>query len=291
MTVAVLMPVGLTDEWRVAAQRYVETWYRTNFPELPIYIGRCSGEWSKGAAVADALEQATIAHPDLSTLVVADADSFTFNADHLRDAIDLVDLRRAPWVVPHTHVYRLRDRETVRLHESPGATPRLGHVHRTPYTGPHGGGITVLSTDAWRTVDGIDPRFLGWGGEDVAFGWALETLVGEPARLAARLVHLWHPHPAPDLRGSPASEELVAAYRSARGVPRRMRDVRAHGYWLPVDPLPQPVRFRMMTRARTALRLASGDVVKFRAGIFESDDPDIVDQLRTFNIVREDRRR
>jgi len=289
MTIAVLMPVGLTDEWRGRAFEFVRDWYAKHFPDLPLFVGRCSGEWSKGAAVADAAEQADQHTPDLAGYVLADADSFMFDPATLRRAVDLIT-KDTPWVVPHTHVYRLCERETARLEENPGLTPRLGHVARTPYTGPHGGGITVLSRAAWLEVDGIDPRFLGWGGEDVAFGWALETLCGDPVRLPGRLVHLWHPHPAPNLRGSPASEELVAAYRSARGVPRRMRDARAHGYWLPVDHLPDPVRFRMMAN-RTALRLASGDVVKFRAGRYETTDPDIVEQLRTFTIVSEDKPR
>jgi hypothetical protein len=287
-TTAVLMPSGITDEWRARARSYVTAWYARHFGDCPLVVGECAqaSEWSKGEAIADAFERA--GSPDV--LVLADADSFTLDPDSLRTAIELVTLGGRPYVIPHRQVYRLRQDETERLHRDPEARPRLGYTARPVYEGPAGGGITVVSRDAFELVGGIDRRFLGWGGEDVAFGWALATLVGEGVRLEGRLVHLWHPHPAPNLRGSEASEELVAKYREARGVPRRMTKVIAGEPWLPVDPLPEPIRFRM-TANRNVLRLPSGATVRFRDKLYETSDPDEVEQIRTFNIVREERRR
>lgn len=289
MTAAVLMPTGITDEWREAARVYVLDWYARHFPDLPVVLGEipAGDEWSKGAAVAAALQLA----PEVSTLVLADADSFMLDPVHLREAIDLVDCAGHPFAVPHQQVYRLRDNETRRLQGDPNAKPRLGYTARPAYEGPIGGGITVVSRAAFDTVRGIDRRFLGWGGEDLAFGWALQTLTGEGVRLAGRLVHLWHPHPAPNLRGSAESEALVAKYRQARGVPRRMEAVIAGDEWTPAEPLAEAVRFRMLGN-RTLLRLASGELVKFPPSkIIETTDPDTVHQLRGFKIVREERRR
>ena len=290
MTVAVIMPSGITDEWRARARTYVEEWYRLHVPSAEIVVGECPAgeEWSKGAAVADGIARAPAGAP---VLVLADADSFLHEPSELRRAIDLV-ASGVPWITPHRRVYRLREAETARLHElGPGvARPRLGHICRAVYEGPLGGGITVIGADTFERVGGIDRRFLGWGGEDVAFGWALQALAPDGIRLEARLVHLWHPHPAPNLRGSPASEELVAKYQAARGVPRRMAAVISGETWAPLPPLDRPVRFRM-TANRQTLRLPAGDTIRFRHGIYETSDPDEVEQLRGFTIVREERPR
>lgn len=285
MTVAVLIPAEVSgDRHRAQALDYVRGWYDRHFPELPVHLGECSGEWSKGAAIADAVERAGTG---AQAFVLADADSFLLDPIHLATAVDLVALGKHPWCVPHRHVYRLREAETDRICQQ-DTKPRLGHTARPVYEGPPGGGITVVSRSAFEAVRGIDPRFLGWGGEDVAFGWALATLAGEAERLDGRLIHLWHPHPAPNLRGSPASEDLVALYRSARGVPRRMADVVEGRPWVLAEPLADPVRFRM-TANRQVLRLPNGDTVRFQRGLYETTDPDEVEQLRTFKIVREDR--
>lgn len=286
-SIAALMPSGITDEWRGRALGYVEQWYDRHFPDVELISGACApnSEWSKGEAIAAAFERTSA-----EVLVLADADSFMLDPADLRTAIDLVRLAGHPYAVPHSKVYRLRSDETTRITDAPELAPRLGYTVRPVYEGPIGGGITVVARSAFKLVGGIDRRFLGWGGEDVAFGWALQTLAGEGQRLAGRLVHLWHPHPAPNLRGSPASEELVARYRAARGVRRRMAAVVAGEEWIPAPPLEAPVRFRM-TANRTSLRLPCGDLVKFRGSLYETVDPDEVEQIRTFAIVREERQR
>ena len=286
MTVAILMPTGITDEWRAAARNYIARWYATHFPDADLHFGECaSAEWSKGEAIDDAA-----AKTSAETLVLADADSFMLDAEDLRAAIQLVSTAGHPYAVPHSKVYRLRADETSRIEAAPELVPRLGYTARPVYEGPIGGGITVVSRSAFELVRGIDRRFLGWGGEDVAFGWALQTLAGPGPRLSGRLVHLWHPHPAPNLRGSVASEALVAKYRAARGVHRRMAAVVAGEEWSPPELLDAPVRFRM-TANRTSLRLPSGELVRFWDRLYETADPDVIEQLRTFTIVREDRRR
>lgn len=286
-SIAVLMPSGITDEWRARARVYVEQWYRRHFEHAELITGECppGSEWSKGEAIADAFSRTSA-----EVLVLADADSFMLDPGHLRIALDLVQHAGHPFAVPHSKVYRLRADETTRIEDAPELAPRLGYTARPVYEGPIGGGITVVSRSAFELVRGIDRRFLGWGGEDLAFGWALQTLAGAGPRLEGRLVHLWHPHPAPNLRGSPASEELVAKYRAARGVPRRMAAVVAGEEWIAAPPLEAPVRFRM-TANRTSLRLPCGDLVKFRGSLYETSDPDEVEQIRTFAIVREERRR
>lgn len=284
--VAIIFPIGIEDEWRARAFDWVQRWYTEHIPGIQI-IGRSPDPWSKGAAIADAVSQI----PDsVEILILADADSFLWNPADLTRAVEMVRSGRSAWIVPHERVYRLKQAETERLHDDPKARARLGHTCRPVYIGPAGGGITVLSVDAYRTVNGVDPRFEGWGGEDVAFGWALETLVAPITRLDAALVHLWHPHPAPTLRGSADSEALVALYQAARGVPRRMTALVAGEMWNPLPPLDTPIRFRMIA-ARSTLRLASGAIVRFIQGTYETRDLDEVEQIRRHvgRTVREER--
>jgi hypothetical protein len=217
--VSIVMPYTSDDEHRQAARRYVLGWYARHHPAWEIVEGTCAGEWSKGRALADA---ATRASHDI--LVLADADSIV-PADILDDAARQV-AAGAAWVVPHRRVFRFDQGPTEQVYA--GADPEPNPTwcrNRRPYGGVTGGGIVVLSRSAWETVGGIDPRFLGWGGEDIAFGWALETLCGPAVHLGGPLFHLWHRQEAQGehRRGSPTSEALAGRYRQARNRPEQMR--------------------------------------------------------------------
>lgn len=214
--VSIVMPYTSDDEHRQAARRWVLGWYARHHPGWQLVEGACAGEWSKGAALADAVARAS--H---DILVVADADSVV-PPDTLEEAVARV-AAGAAWVMPHRTVYRLSDTHTTQVYA--GAEPQRRDTCRPPYAGVVGGGITVLTRDAWQTVSGIDPRFVGWGGEDMAFGWALETLCGAGVHLTAPLYHLWHKQEAKGQRrhGSPESEALAGRYRDARNKPDAMR--------------------------------------------------------------------
>jgi hypothetical protein len=214
--VSVVMPYSSDDEHRQDARRYVLAWYARHHPTWELIEGDCPGEWSKGRALADAITRAS--H---DILVLADADSVV-PADTLADAATRV-AAGAAWVMPHRRVYRLSEAHTARVYA--GAEPQPRDTCRPPYIGVTGGGITVVSRATWNTVGGIDPRFVGWGGEDIAFGWALETLCGRGVHLAAPLFHLWHTQEfqGQHRRGSPASEALAGRYRRARNQPDQMR--------------------------------------------------------------------
>lgn len=284
LEVAVVVPFDPAgDEARARAFEFVRGHYASRHPTWRIVAGAGdSGEvWSKGAAVAGLLEQTSA-----ELLVIADADSFIADHATLAEAVHLVAVRNATWVVPHVKVHRLTEAATLEVYA--GRRPRLGKTVRPPYVGLVGGGILVIRRTDFLRAGGFDPRFLGWGGEDLSLGWALETLVGWPTRLEGTLVHLWHPHPAPDLRGSEASEALVADYRTARGRPRLMAALAER---LPLPPpleLADPVRFRLANR--NTVRVA-GEVLRFAGGVYETRDADLVDALRQHPNVREERRR
>lgn len=214
MQVAVLIPAGGEPcEHRARAAAYVIEHYRTHHPRWDLIVGHTGQPWSKGAALADAYRQTSA-----DMIVLADADSFvdpTILEHTVDQALD------DGWAMPHWMVYRLDEQGTADVYA--GLPPRPDRLVRGAYAGVKGGGIVAVRRDVYELVDGIDPRFQGWGGEDVSFARALIALHGKPARFAAELWHLWHPHPAPDLRGSEASEALVARYRDAANDPAAMR--------------------------------------------------------------------
>lgn len=202
LKVSVLIPFSSQDAARRRNFEYVHSLYRSRGWE--VLVGECEGEWSKGVALADAFSRAT--H---DVLVIADADCIV--EDEVLDrAIDMVR-EGIPWVMPHANTYRLDQNLTRNLLDGVDIGRRGARRHAAV-----GGGIVVCSREAWEKVGGIDPRFFGWGGEDISFGRALQTLCGELVQLNGRLLHLWH-KPHNPRRGTPASEELAGRYLMANG--------------------------------------------------------------------------
>lgn len=171
--------------------------------------------WSKGAAINAAAECATG-----GVLVIADADMLV-NDRAIRRALEHLD-NGAAWVVPYRSVYRLSKSVTRRLTAGeikPIPTPLCPNLlERRAHRGPAGGGIVIVRAADFHRVGGIDPAFTGWGGEDEAFGRALDTLIGPHIRLDYPAWHLWHRTLRPASgRGSDANERLAGMYLDAVG--------------------------------------------------------------------------
>jgi hypothetical protein len=202
LSTAVLIPYRGDNEWRERARSHVLAHYATAHPEWAVVEGACEGEWSKGAAVADALRQTAA---DL--LVVADADCLV-DPGALRFAA--ASAARVGWAVPHLKVHRLTRPATESLYQ--GGTAYA--LERPAYRGVKGGGVTAVRRDVYERAP-IDPRFRGWGGEDLAWGWTLATLYGAPWRAATALTHLWHPSARVGDVGDRESRALLMRWRFA----------------------------------------------------------------------------
>jgi hypothetical protein len=179
--------------------------------------GVCDGPWSKGVAVRDGLARA---HGD--KIVVADADVWV-------DPTLAIE-SDATWAVPHLKVHRLSDESTVRMIDGEPwrALPldRSNSRDMKPYNGQPAGGVLVINRAALEQCL-PDPRFVGWGHEDVAWDIALTTLYGNPWRDNADLVHLWHP-PQPRIdrsTGSHQSKALLRRYQKAARRPDRIHEL------------------------------------------------------------------
>ena len=94
--------------------------------------------------------------------------------------------------------------------------------------------IQIMPREAFELVGGMDERFRGWGGEDVSFMRALDTLYGKHRTFNGPVYHLWHPT-IPGLwkgtrqwegqDGPEMNDWLAYRYDQAVGDPERMRKV------------------------------------------------------------------
>jgi hypothetical protein len=215
--VSVLVPYRPDGGHRDTAWAWLQRWWASNHPQWQLVTGACSdGPWVKAHAVGDALSRA-----DGDVLVVADADVFCEGVGLAVEAAH----RGAPWAIPHGKVYRLAESATASVIAGAAPSPALAGLERESYMGVEGGGIAVLTRDAYQAAP-MDPRFVGWNNEDLAWATALRTLVGAPWRGVAPLWHLHHP-PAPRLNahvGDKVGRALHVRYQyAAKAGPAAMR--------------------------------------------------------------------
>lgn len=215
MTVSVLVPYrGDNGGPRDAALAYVERWWGEHHPAWQFVCGyHIDGPWVKARAVADGLRDAT---GDI--LVIADGDVI---CNGVAASVTVVASGADPWAVPHTRVHRLTDAGTSMLlaggplpardRDASPRTPLPLALVAEAYTGVLGGGLLVLPRELYDQVP-IDPRFRGWGNEDLAHARALSVIAGPPRRGGADLWHLWHP-PAARMTRAVGSRESLALYQ------------------------------------------------------------------------------
>lgn len=217
--------VGVVVPWRggCSYREAAFAWVRARWP-WPAITGEAEGPWCKASAVAAAL-----ARTDADILVISDADVFC----DLSEAIEAVE-NGAPWAVPHRQIRRLTKESTAEVLAGTEPDDLRGQVLDEPAARAHpGGGIVVLRRETWEQVP-LDPRFVRWGHEDDAWGWALTALVGAPFLGSERLWHLWHPPQERRTRrlGSEQSHELQERYWRAHHRPEQMRALVEEARWL-----------------------------------------------------------
>lgn len=212
MTVAVLVPWADRCHYRWRAWEWVRHRYEQRHPDWHIITGTTEVEgFSRTQAILDARSQT-----DADILVVADADVWV---DDLDTAV--THARLSGWAVPHLLIHRLSEQSTERVLNGTDwrglPLSQDNTQDRKPYRGNEAGTLLVLDSAAFDTAP-PDPRFIGWGSEDVAWACALNRLIGKPWRGREDLVHLWHPAEPRKSRviGNDANRNLLARYRMAR---------------------------------------------------------------------------
>lgn len=217
--VAVIIPFTSTCPHRLAARDWVLARFAQRFPDWPVIVGRTDvAGFSRTQAILDGVAQL-----DARAYVVTDADVWT---EGLPAAVDAV--RSSGWAIPHLMIHRLSPESTSRVlagEDWRGLPLSTDNAQdRRPYRGNETGTLVVVRRDVLELAP-PDPRFVGWGQEDVAWAIALRCLVGAPWRGDADLMHLWHP-PEPRMSrvtGSREGQALAQRYQRAARNPETMR--------------------------------------------------------------------
>jgi hypothetical protein len=203
--VSILVPFTpeKNSDHRERVWRWIEARWRATVPDAEIVVGvdpgTPPGPYSKTSAINDAYRRASG-----DVFVIADADAW-LEPKAFHRAVD-VARRTNKLVVPWRFVHRLSEEDTDRII----AGDPSAKVEMTPdmmmaaFNGPDpvtAGTLVVISRDAFETVEGMDPRFRGWGMEDVAFGRACETILGPNVYGNEEVISLYHPRPSLEQRG------------------------------------------------------------------------------------------
>lgn len=223
VTTQVIIPFRPDSIERADALVYVCRFWSEANATVVIARDDPKGPWCKAKAVHAAMSDAEI-------VIVADADCWVDPTALMRCREGLNQWH--DWALPHHRVIRLGAEYTHRLVDS-DEPPVLDDatLEEHPYTALRAaGGVVMFKREVWNLVP-MDPRFLGWGFEDVAWWYAMHTLIGPAWRGKADLFHLWHPRDVPMDRdersksADPASRELLERYKAALRKPVAMQAI------------------------------------------------------------------
>ena len=164
-------------------------------------------------------------------VIQMDAEIFAL-PEHLEASVQMAE--QHGWCLLRS-VYKLEPEMSQAICEGPvdADPPAEEGVEALRKDGPvrWGWGYSVaVRRDKWLP---FDERFVGWGHEDVAWTYAMRTLVGEPAWLEGAMYHLWHPTTAQDDSKRTGTlhmnGRLARSYKAALGRPALMKRVMAAG--------------------------------------------------------------
>jgi len=140
-------------------------------------------------------------------IVVLDADCY-IDYMVILDCAEQIRLGRTRvpvepvWFIPYSHLYRLKVESTLYLISSDPTNPfkfdippdpeDVGSTTGSSFGHWFGALIQILPREAFVRIGGWDPRFSGWGGEDVASMLKTDTLFSVHRMTSNQVLTLWH---------------------------------------------------------------------------------------------------
>lgn len=190
---------GPRDEHRDRMWAYVKRrWGRLGvpifegIPTAELYDGGVDEPYNRSQALNNAVSDASAQRPDWDVVFAVDADTVVPPAQAGFAAQLAVESHRA--ALAYREYVPLTREATARLLSGSTAPPTLADVKDPPgVTRANVSGCIVVPRFLWDRIGGFDERFVGWGGEDVAFAAACRVLCGSIERVDGRVFHLWHP--------------------------------------------------------------------------------------------------
>lgn len=212
-TVDVLIPYRPSTPLRVRAYEIVRSYYADLFPDWNVIVcdDPTGGAFACGRAINAALSQARA-----DVVVYQDADSLVHWPQLTRAVTAAADAR--PVMVKAFTDYRRLSAAWRPTHWRDVMHPPDEYVEwrQSPVCAM---GVTAVDRKAWRKIGGFDPRFDGWGYDDIA----LETLAGATIgidRIDGPLYHMHHERREEEAPESPtlvANEALNRRYDAEAG--------------------------------------------------------------------------
>lgn len=238
--ISLLIPFTTKSKERRADFEWLLKYWSHELPDAEIIVGTSRGKiFCKGEALNEAADKATG-----RVLVILDADTYMHGKiiDRCADRI-LEELDDHLWYVPYRHLYRLKkdiSRQIInsdpyhplRLPSPPPPELVDGDGRQSSYGHRYGAMIMMFPREALDAVGCFDERFKGWGGEDVAFLRALDTLYGKHKTTNNDVLHLWHPVIGDSYKtrvwkgqkdGGQVNSNLANAYNRATRKPEMMQ--------------------------------------------------------------------
>lgn len=175
------------------------TYNRKRWEEMlgwPIYEGHYDDE---PFSLARASNRAAAAAGDWKVAFYVGADFLLESETQAHEAVALA-LKHNRLCFAHDILIHMEEDETEALiSNGPLATP-LSAAERRPNTFS---GALAVTRDIWDKVGGFDPRFVGWGWDDLAFWAACCALSPGFNRARGTAFHLWHPRSRAENEESP----------------------------------------------------------------------------------------
>lgn len=216
MNVTVVFPYRGSDPHRVRAFEYTRRHMEALLPGARVIVADSGDEQFNRAASRNL----GVRQADDGIVVVCDADTLVRKRP-LLEAIEAAQDGRLH--LPHTFFLSLTEEHTRRILDH-GAGHRAGKPEFMVTTAV--GGCLVIDRGAYLSTGGQDEGFHGWGGEDVAFKFACDALLGPTVRHPGLMFGLWHPsemdQSSEGYKRNIARERL---YRSARRDATRMKEL------------------------------------------------------------------
>lgn len=246
--ISLLVPFRADDEGRQRNWDWLRKYWAEELPEAEIVIGKDRRHpFSKTVAVNHAAKRA---HGDF--FVIMDADTF-INPIAIRASILKIEAaaRRGQkvWFIPYRRLWRLTPTATQfvlsnRVLIAPylwllGCAENFENPTGSLFGRRFGAMCQVMSREAFFAAGGMDPRFRGWGGEDVSFVRAVDTLWGKHKTVDYDIFHLHHEKIGTDWRDrvwqgqtkTRVNEGLASRYDKANRQQHVMEDlVREHSH-------------------------------------------------------------
>jgi hypothetical protein len=188
--VSIIIPFQTDNGPRDEVFRWVVKFYEKEMPEAEVCIGYTDGdEINKSKAINLAVKNST-----RDILIIADAD-VVYDKEIILESIQ--QLRDTAWVVPFTEIYNIpKEKTELILCSNPEWPIDVSSEECLKENWLYDGFIgklRVIPRKHFEAAGGFDERFIGLGGGDEAFTFAVNTLCGQYLTLKRRIFHLWHP--------------------------------------------------------------------------------------------------